>query len=150
MSALSNREPLAGDRRTLWWSFNRFLERYLPERLFARSLMIVIVPMLLLQGLMGWVFIDRHYEQVTKSLLRTFVREVALVMETWEQSSHTEEDLARVLKLANDGLALGLTVDAGSELPPPVDQPFLSYVHPKLEKYLAEDVGMPQRLSFPI
>lgn len=144
MTAISNREDATKEQRTLWWNFNRLLERYMPERLYARSLIIVIAPMLLLQGLMGWTFIDRHYEQVTKSLLRTFVREVALVMETWEESAHTQEDLARVLVLANDGLALGLTVERNAELPPPIKQPFLSYVHPKLVKYLAEGVGMPQ------
>jgi two-component system osmolarity sensor histidine kinase EnvZ len=141
MTAISNRDDATKEQRTLWWNFNRLLERYMPERLYARSLIIVIAPMLLLQGLMGWIFIDRHYEQVTKSLLRTFVREVALVMETWEESAHTQEDLARVLVLANDGLALGLTVERDAELPPPIKQPFLSYVHPKLVKYLAEGVG---------
>jgi two-component system, OmpR family, osmolarity sensor histidine kinase EnvZ len=143
MSAISNREDTPADQRTLYWHFNRLLERYMPERLFARSLIIVIAPMLLLQGLMIYVFVDRHYETVTQSLSRSFVRDVALVMKTWEQSAHTEADLQRVLDMANDDLALGLTVERDAELPPPNRKPFLSSVHPKLMRYIAIDVGLP-------
>jgi len=143
MTAISNREDTPQDQRTLWWHFNRLLERYLPERLYARSLIIVIAPMLLLQGLMTWVFVDRHYETVTQSLSRSFVRDVALVMKTWEESPHTEADLQRVLTMANDDLALGLTVERDADLPPPNSKPFLSSLHPKLMRYIANDVGLP-------
>ncbi len=143
MTAISNREDTPQDQRTLWWHFNRLLERYLPERLYARSLIIVIAPMLLLQGLMTWVFVDRHYETVTQSLSRSFVRDVALVMTTWEESPHTEADLQRVLTMANDDLALGLTVERDADLPPPNSKPFLSSLHPKLMRYIANDVGLP-------
>ena len=143
MTAISNREDTPQDQRTLWWHFNRLLERYLPERLYARSLIIVIAPMLLLQGLMTWVFVDRHYETVTQSLSRSFVRDVALVMKTWEESPHTEVDLQRVLTMANDDLALGLTVERDADLPPPNSKPFLSSLHPKLMRYIANDVGLP-------
>ena len=143
MSAISNREDTPKHERTLWWHFNRFLERHLPERLFARSLIIVIAPMLLLQALMAYIFVDRHYETVTRSLSQSFVRDVALVMRTWETSAHTEADLTRVLAMANDDLALGLTVERNAELPPPTRTPFLSSVHPKLMRFLASDVGLP-------
>ncbi len=143
MTAISNRQDTPQDQRTLWWHFNRLLERYLPERLYARSLIIVIAPMLLLQGLMIYVFVDRHYETVTQSLSRSFVRDVALVMKTWEESPHTEADLQRVLSMANNDLALGLTVERDAELPPPNRRPFLSSVHPKLMRYIANDVGLP-------
>jgi hypothetical protein len=53
MSAISNREDTPKEDRTLYWHLNRFLERHLPERLYARSLIIVIAPMVLLQGLDG-------------------------------------------------------------------------------------------------
>lgn len=143
MTAISNRDDTPAEQRTLWWHFNRLLEHYLPERLYARSLIIVIAPVVLLQGLMAWVFLDRHYETVTRSLSQSFVRDVALVMKTWEQSPHTQADLIRVLEMANDDLALGLTVDRDAELPPPNRKPLLSSVHPKLMRYLASDVGMP-------
>lgn len=143
MTAISNREDTPQDQRTLWWHFNRLLERYLPERLYARSLIIVIAPMLLLQGLMTWVFVDRHYETVTQSLARSFVRDVALVMKTWEESPHTETDLQYVMTMANNDLALGLTVERDAQLPPPNRKPFLSSLHPKLMRYIANDVGLP-------
>jgi two-component system osmolarity sensor histidine kinase EnvZ len=107
MSAIASRDDTPPEKRTLYWHFNRLLERYMPEQLYQRSLIIVIAPVVLLQGLMAWVFLDRHYETVTKSLSQSFVRDVALVVKTWEKSPHTEADLAKVLAMANDDLALG-------------------------------------------
>ena len=143
MSAISNREDTPLEQRTLYWHFNRFLERHMPERLYQRSLIIVIAPVVLLQGLMAWVFLDRHYETVTKSLSQSFARDVALVMKTWEESPHTEQDLAHVLSMANDDLALGLTVERDGQLPPPTRTPLLSSVHPKLVRYIGSAVGLP-------
>ncbi len=143
MSVIESRDDTPREKRTLYWHFNRVLERYMPERLYQRSLIIVIAPMVLLQGLMAWVFLDRHYEAVTKSLSQSFVRDVALVMKTWEKSPHTEQDLAAVLEMANKDLALGLTVEKGAELPGLSTKPPLSSLHPKLMRYLTSDVGLP-------
>ena len=71
MSAIASRDDTPREKRTLYWHFNRLLERYMPERLYQRSLIIVIAPMVLLQGLMVWVFVDRHYETVTRSLSKS-------------------------------------------------------------------------------
>jgi two-component system osmolarity sensor histidine kinase EnvZ len=140
---IDRREDTPLERRTLYWHFNRLLERFMPERLYQRSLIIVIAPMVLLQGLMAWVFLDRHYETVTKSLSQSFVRDVALVMKTWENSPHTQEDLARVLEMANEDLSLGLTVVKDADLPGISTKPPLSSLHPKLMRYLTSDVGLP-------
>ena len=99
----------------------------MPEQLYQRSLIIVIAPVVLLQGLMAWVFLDRHYETVTKSLSQSFVRDVALVVKTWDKSPHTEADLAKVLAMANDDLALGLTVERNAALPPAISKPLLCH-----------------------
>ncbi len=143
LSGIDDREDTPPEKRTAYWHFNRLLERYMPERLFARSLIIVIAPMVLLQGLMAWVFVDRHYETVTRSLSQSFVRDVALVMETWENSAHTQKDLDAVLKMANGSLALGLTVEKGAELPGVSTKPLLSSLHPKLVRYLSNQVKLP-------
>lgn len=143
MSAIASRDDTPLEKRTLYWHFNRFLERYMPERLYQRSLIIVIAPVVLLQGLMAWVFLDRHYETVTKSLSQSFARDVALVIKTWDGSSRAETDLARVLAMANEDLALGLTVEKKSTLPPATNKPFLSSVHPKLVRYLEDGITQP-------
>jgi len=143
MSAIASRDDTPLENRTLYWHFNRVLERYMPERLYQRSLIIVIAPVVLLQGLMAWVFLDWHYETVTKSLSQSFARDVALVIKTWDDSPRTEADLARVLAMANEDLALGLTVEKKAELPPATNKPFLSSVHPKLVRYLETGVELP-------
>ena len=54
---------------TLYWRFNRFLERYLPAGLYQRSLLILCVPIVLLQSIMVGIVLDRHWDSVTKVLL---------------------------------------------------------------------------------
>ena len=38
MTAISNREDATKEQRTLWWNFNRLLERYMPEDSRGRTL----------------------------------------------------------------------------------------------------------------
>jgi hypothetical protein len=43
----------------------RFLRRNLPRTLFARSLLIIVIPMVLLQIVVAAVFMERHWQMVT-------------------------------------------------------------------------------------
>ncbi len=40
----------------------------LPKRLYARSLLIIITPMIILQSVVTLVFMERHWQQVTQRL----------------------------------------------------------------------------------
>jgi len=52
----------------LYWRFNRFLERHLPSGLYPRSLIIIIAPIVLLQAIMAFVFMERHWDNVSTRL----------------------------------------------------------------------------------
>jgi len=49
-----------GPLRLSWIRFWRFVSRYMPKRLYARSLIIVIAPMILLQSFIAFMFMERH------------------------------------------------------------------------------------------
>ena len=51
-------------------------KRYVPRSLFGRSLIILILPVLLLQAVTAYVFIQRHYEGVTAQMARAVAREI--------------------------------------------------------------------------
>ena len=53
---------------SLWRGGARALANVLPKGLYARSLLIVIVPMVLLQGAVAYVFMQRHLDLVTHRL----------------------------------------------------------------------------------
>ena len=42
------------------------IKRRMPQGLYARSLMIFITPMVILQGVVAYVFMERHWELVTE------------------------------------------------------------------------------------
>jgi two-component system osmolarity sensor histidine kinase EnvZ len=130
-------------RRSLGWRFNRFLERILPADLYRRALIIVIAPMVLLQSIMAGIFMDRHLDNVTKALSRTVARDMAFVLEVYENSPRTAESNHWLETVANQKLALGLKIEADSQLPPPAPKPFFSLLDSKLSKYVARYIGKP-------
>ena len=66
-----------------WAGLRRSLERLIvPRSLFWRSLLIVVVPLLILQLLLTYVFYNRHWDTVTRWLAFGVAGEVALLAET--------------------------------------------------------------------
>ena len=47
---------------------SRYLKRLLPRGLFGRSLIIIVAPMVMLQGVVTYFFFDRHYDIVTRHM----------------------------------------------------------------------------------
>ena len=68
MSAIQEENKIESQNMTLKWRFNRFLERHFPEGLYARALFIIVTPMVLLQSIIAFAFMERHWERVTKNL----------------------------------------------------------------------------------
>jgi len=58
----------------------RLLKRLVPRDLMARSLLIIIIPMLLLQIITAYVFFDRHWDLVSRRLNTAVATEIGLVI----------------------------------------------------------------------
>lgn len=63
----------------------RAIKRVLPSSLFARALLIMLVPLILLQLLVAHIFFDRHWDSVVRNLSTTLSADIALVYTTYEQ-----------------------------------------------------------------
>ena len=85
---------------------DRFLERHFPERLYARSLIIVVTPVVVLQLIMTYIFMERHYETVTRSLAESYISEVVLLISLYNRSDQGPDTGDRILDLANKDLKL--------------------------------------------
>jgi two-component system, OmpR family, osmolarity sensor histidine kinase EnvZ len=59
----------------------RVMKRYVPATLFARSLLIMMTPVVLAQAIATFVFYDRHWDTMTNRLANSVAGEVALVIE---------------------------------------------------------------------
>ncbi len=134
-----HRKPVPGtpppNENIWWWRFNRFLERHLPEDLYRRALLIVILPVILLQIVITGIFLERHWEQVTKRLSKAFGRELGMIVRLYEEGPKTEEALKRLEGLVNETLGLRMSV-LRAPLPRARPRPWFSILHYRLSKYV--------------
>jgi two-component system, OmpR family, osmolarity sensor histidine kinase EnvZ len=93
------------------------LPRIVPRSLFSRSLLIVIMPLLILQAVLAYVFYERHWDSVTRWLASGFAGEVGMVVELLE-AARTPEARSRVLDLARDHLDFAVSLEPAGVLHP--------------------------------
>ena len=58
----------------------RAIKRMMPRRMFGRSLIIIVAPMIILQGIVTAVFFDRHYRIVTATMTRGVANDVGYMV----------------------------------------------------------------------
>ena len=85
----------------------RWTAGFMPKGLYARSLIIIIAPVVLLQSVIAYVFMERHYELVTRRLSQAVSGDIAALIEVYEGAS---EDTGRPRMLARVGERMGLDV----------------------------------------
>ncbi len=120
----------------------RTVGRWLPKRLYARSLIIVIAPMLLLQSVIAFVFMERHWQTVTERLSTAVTRDIAAIIdmiETWPQ----EADVARTIRIAQERLQLKIDLLPPDPLPPPGSKPFFSILDYSLGEQITRQINRP-------
>jgi two-component system osmolarity sensor histidine kinase EnvZ len=74
-----------------------WLKRYLPRGLYGRAALILILPVVTLQLVVSVVFIQRHFDGVTRQMTQTAAREIALVLSALEAGQ--SDTIARALNL---------------------------------------------------
>ena len=126
-----------------YYRFNRFLERHAPRRLYYRSLLILVVPIVLLQTIMAGVILNRHWDDVTKVLGRSLAREVGLLTDLYDKSDKSESAISSIEAMARERLKLDIEIIRGGILPAPINRAFYSLVDDKLTKYLVRETGRP-------
>ncbi len=114
----------------------------MPKRLYARSLLIIIVPMVILQSVVAFVFMERHWQTVTQRLSTAVVRDIAAiisVIETFPQN----DDFENLIKIADERLALNISVLPAEPLPAPGPKPFFSILDSILSEELRKQINRP-------
>src|SRR5829696_4318543 len=71
---------IIGAARDIFERIARFADRHSPQTLFARALIIIVVPMLLLQALSAWWFYSQRGDNVTNRLALLLVRDLRLLI----------------------------------------------------------------------
>ena len=129
-------------RRNPWQVFTRWFAKKMPKGLYARSLLIIIVPMVVLQSVIAFVFMERHWQTVTQRLSKTVTADVAAIIEVIEDYPQDPE-FAQITELARDRLGLNISILPPDPFPPAVGKPFFSLLDDTLRTEITEQIGRP-------
>ncbi|MBN9544382.1 MAG: HAMP domain-containing protein [Alphaproteobacteria bacterium] len=120
----------------------RFIKRFLPRGLFGRSLIIIVAPMVILQGIVTYVFFERDLDTTTRRMARDVAADVALLAALEDSTPTLERDGLRALSARE--LRYRITFHDGDMLAPPT-APATSTIDRALDDILASSMG-PKRL----
>ena len=74
--------PLSLIRPRRWWSkATRAIADRLPKRLYSRAVLILVIPMVLLQCVIAYFFMERHWQSVTFRLSTALVQDISALIE---------------------------------------------------------------------
>jgi len=114
----------------------------MPKGLYARSLLIIIVPMVVLQSVIAFVFMERHWQTVTQRLSKSVTADIATIIEVIEDYPQDPE-FAQITEIARDRLGLNLSILPPDPFPPAVGKPFFSLLDDTLRTEITEQIGRP-------
>jgi two-component system, OmpR family, osmolarity sensor histidine kinase EnvZ len=125
-----------------WLRFTRRLKRLTPTGLYARSLLIIILPMVIAQSVVAFMFMERHWDLVTKYLASAVTEEIATLIDVYKTYPQGA-DRAQLRRIAQDRLGLVVDFLPETQLPPPGPKPFFSDLDVALSDQIRKQIGLP-------
>ena len=141
-TTIDTRPPAVRGLRARWRQVTRATNAILPKGLFARALIIIIAPVVLLQALVGFVFMERHWQLVTDQLSSTVVGEIAAIVDILD-SYPQDADFATITRIAGQRMGLNVAVLPPEPLPPIGPKPFFSPLDRVLSQEIGRQIGKP-------
>jgi len=120
----------------------RWLSRFLPKGLYARSLIIIIAPVVLLQSIVAYAFMERHWQLVTRRLSSAVTADIAALIDIYE-SYPQDRNATTLSRIASERLQLDADILHDTDLPPPGPKPFFSILDETLSEELRRQVDRP-------
>ncbi len=125
-----------------WRRFWRQVSHMMPKRIYARSLIIVIAPMILLQSVVAFVFMERHWQTVTVRLSEAVVRDIAAIIDMTDTFA-SNGDYSPVTRIAQERLGLRVDILPPDPLPAPGPKPFFSILDEALSSEITKQINRP-------
>ncbi len=113
----------------------------LPKGLYARALIIIIAPIVLLESVVAFVFMERHWQSVTRRLSEATARDIAAIIEVYREYPH-QDDYERLIDLA-ETMKLSMQLLPAGDLPPAQPKPFFSLLDRTLSNEIRKQVRQP-------
>ncbi len=135
-------EQVRGPITRPWERFTNWLKSVMPKGLYARSLLIIIVPMVVLQSVVAFMFMDRQWSLVTRYLSSAITQEIATLIDVYKTYPQGA-DRAQLRRIAQDRLGLVVDFLPQTQLPPPGPKPFFSQLDGALSDEIRKQIGVP-------
>ncbi len=118
------------------------MRRGLPRGLYARSLLIIIIPMVLLQTVVAAVFMERHWQLVTTRLSAAVTRDIGAIIDLAEMPAPNLED-RKIIQMAQSRFGLMVALDPPQALPEPRPAPYYSILDSTLSDQITRQIKRP-------
>lgn len=125
-----------------WRLLARRIARTMPKGLYARSLIIIVAPMVILQSVLAFVFMERHWQTVTNRLSTAVTQDIAAIIEVIEAYPQ-DENYDKITRIAKDSLDLNITILPDGPLPPPAPKPFFDLLDRALSEKITAQIARP-------
>ena len=112
----------------------------MPRGLFARAVLIVILPMFLLQSAAAFFFMERYWQVVTQRLSTVLTQDIAALIDIYETYPRNNAQLSRI---AAERMRIDAEVLPKAALPPPQSKPFFSAPDSALSDQIRTQIGKP-------
>ncbi|HMK41191.1 MAG TPA: ATP-binding protein [Methyloceanibacter sp.] len=142
MDAISAAPPLVPERRSLYRRITGAIGNQMPKGLYARALIIIIAPMVLLQSVLTFVFLERHWQTVTRRLSTVTVQNIAFLIDIYREYPQ-DANAETLTRLAEEDLGLRVRFVPGEELPIANSKPFFDLLDTTLSDELTRQIGRP-------
>ncbi|MBN9009814.1 MAG: two-component sensor histidine kinase, partial [Rhizobiales bacterium] len=126
--------------RAGWRRITRLFGDIMPKGLYARSLIIIITPVVLLQAFIAFVFMEEHFRTVTARLSAAVVADIAAIIDI-KNSYPQDADLTELTRIARQRLGLTISIMPGETLPPASARPFFSQLDQALSAEITRKIN---------
>ena len=124
----------------MFYGLNNFIKKILPKRLFYRSLIIVVTPIILLQIIITIVFFDSLWIKANKGMTRSLVGEVETLLDVYK-SQQDPEHRETIIAIYNKNFDFTVTLKDNMLLPEKKKERWYSPIDRSLRRELKPIFG---------
>ncbi len=122
------------------------LRRVAPRGLFWRSFLIMLIPLVLVQATVAYIFFERHWDTVSRQLAMDVTGDVVTIMRMADDASGPEER-AGIDRIARREMQFGVVFQAGAVLPDDSPNRFDRTIDATLHRQLEKRLTVPYHLN---